>query len=253
MKKLKFLPILTFVVVIAVWYLLALSVGAEVIMPSPHLVVIEAVRLYFTKNFILSTLSSLWKILLSFLISLVVALPLAIISARSKVFETLLYPIVVIVRATPTMSLIFLCLIWFSSITSPLAVSFAVLFPLLYSTFLNAIKNMDKKLIDMAKVYKVPTKKVVVDLYLPSIAKSVYGDLVNALSFNVKLVLAAEALSWARNSLGSIMANAKANIEVARLFAVTIFAIILSYLLELLLKLIKHLVVRFYYAKTKQN
>lgn len=251
MKKTWFLPIITFVVVIAVWYLLALSVGAEVIMPSPHKVVIEAVNLFFNKNFIIAALNSLWKIVLSFIISLLVALPLAILSSRSKVFEKLLYPIVVIVRATPTMSLIFLCLIWFSSITSPLAVSFAVLFPLLYSTFLNGINNIDKRLIDMAKVYKVPTKKIVCDLYLPSVLVNVYGGLVNALSFNVKLVLAAEALSWARDSLGSIMANAKANIEVARLFAVTIFAILLSYLLELLLKLIKELVVKIYYAKTK--
>ena len=137
------------------------------------------------------------------------------------------------------MSLIFLCLIWFSSQISPAIVSFAVLFPMLYTTFLSSLNGVDNKILDMSKVYNVPRSRVILKAFLPHVFYGVFLDLAAALSFNVKLIIAAEAWAQTRPSIGVAMYKANVNLLTARLFALTVVAIALGFLLEGLMKLIR--------------
>ena len=210
----------------------------------PHIVAEELFALLSSGEFYVTIFNSLWKILLSFFVALTLGALFAVLSATFSPFEKILYPVVVSVRAAPTMSVIFLCLIWFDSKISPMIVSLMVTFPILYTSCLSAIKSCDKRLLEMAKVYSVPKKTVIGRLYLPFVADKVYLDSVSTLSLNVKLIIAAEALASTNLSLGLTMQVAKANLETARLFAVTVVAILLSVLLELLLKLIRSIVRR---------
>lgn len=58
-------------------------------------------------------------------------------------------------------------------------------------------------------------------------------------SLNIKLVIAAEALAITKNSIGKLMQYTKINLEVEKLFALTIIAIILSYISEALMRLLR--------------
>ena len=205
-------------------------------MPSPTLVFMEMIALFSDAGFYLALLSTLVKSLICLLVALIVALAFAVLSYEIKLFERLLYPLVLIVRSTPTMSLIFLCLIWFSSEISPVIVSFAVLFPMLYATFLSSLNGVDKGVLDMSRVYNVQRSVVFRKVYLPHVFHSVYGDCVAALSFNVKLIVAAEAWAQTKQSIGLFMYKANVNLLTARLFALTVVAILLGFLLELFLK-----------------
>ena len=244
-----YMPVITVFLLIIVWQMAAMTVGAEIILPTPLQSAKELIAMFESASFYGAILSSLWKVALSFGIALVSGLLFAVLASASTVFERLFYPVIVVVRATPTMSVIFLCLIWFSSKISPMIVSLAVIFPMTYTNAYSAIKACDKRLLEMAKLYKVKRSYVFGKLYLPFVADKLYIQSTATLSFNVKLVIAAEALAATRDSLGNIMQIAKANLETARLFAVTVVALVLSVLLELALKAVRYFYRRMRYGK----
>ena len=71
-----------------------------------------------------------------------------------------------------------------------------------------------------------------------------FAQITSALTLNVKLIIAAEALAQTRISMGNAMQISKGNLNIAELLAWTVMAILLSYVLELLIILIKKLTVR---------
>lgn len=254
MKRLyKYLPIITVVIIVAAWYIAAAVVGTEIIMPSPTQVVLDLGELFSSPEFYIALSSSLLKTILSFMIALLLAIVFSYLSNEFRVIDRLLYPLVLVVRSTPTMSLIFLCLIWFSARISPLIVSFFVLFPMLYATFSSALKTVDNNVLEMSSAYSVPRRIVFSKVYLPHVIKSVYPDCIAALSFNVKLIIAAEAWAQTRPSLGLNMFKANAVLMTTRLFALTVVAIILGFLLELIMKFIQYIFGRIRNAALDRN
>lgn len=235
----KYSPVITVILLITVWYIAAIIQNSRLILPTPVDTLKEMFNVFSDGKFYISLLGSLYRTVISFCIAFVSAILLALLSNLSKIFERLFYPIIVIVRATPTMSVIFLCIISFSSKITPMIVATAVIFPTMYSSVFTAIKSCDKSLIEMSDVYKVPTFVRVKKLYLPYVSDKVFSDAVSAISLNVKLIVAAEAIAQTSQSIGVLMQIAKLNLETASLFAYTVAAIVLSVLLETLLKLIR--------------
>ncbi len=249
----KFCPLITVALLIAIWYAMAAIVNMKLIMPTPYDTLKEMLRVFGSAKFYVALFGSAYRAVISFTISFVFAVAFALLSNAYSVFERLFYPLIVIVRATPTMSVIFLCLIWFSSKISPIIVSVTIILPTLYSAVTSAVKSCDDKIIEMSKVYKVPRAVMVKNYYLPHITGTVFDDTVSALSLNVKLIVAAEALAQTSKGLGVLMQIAKLNLETATLFAYTAGAVILSFLFELLLKAIRLVVKEVKRAKTNRN
>ncbi len=254
-KSLYFL--LSVIIIILVIFLLSSIISDELIIPSPKRIFEEIIKLIQTKSFYVSALSTLLRAVISFLLAFVLALIFSLIAKKFSIFENLFYPITVIFKATPTMSFILLCLIWFRSKYSPIAISFIVIFPMLYSSSLGAMKSTDKKIIEMLDVYGVKKSKIYFMYVLPTTLSSLFPELTSILAFNVKLTIAGEALSYTKQSLGYEMqtAVANANFETARLFALTVFAILLAFLLEFFLKGITIIInkVRYEYRRKKLN
>ncbi len=246
----KYSPIITVLILIAVWYIAAIIQNSRLILPTPVDTLKEMIKVFGDGKFYRSLAGSLVRTVVSFSIAFVLAILLALLANASKIFERLFYPIIVIVRATPTMSVIFLCIISFSSKVTPMIVATAVIFPTMYSSVLTAIKSCDKSLIEMSDVYKVPTLMRIRKLYLPYVSDKVFSDAISAISLNVKLIVAAEAIAQTSQSIGVLMQIAKLNLETASLFAYTVAAVVLSVILETALKLIRKIARRLSRAKT---
>lgn len=245
----KYVPLLTVVILIVAWWILSAVKNDALLYPKPNEIFDQMINIFGTAKFYRSIGGSLVRVAVSFIVAFVLAIVLALISNVSKTFERVLYPIILVVRATPTMCIIFLCVLWFKPSITPMVVAGAVIFPTMYGSVLTAIKSCDEDLIEMSDVYKVPTMTRIKKLYLPFVGKRVYADAVNAVSLNVKLIIAAEAISQTPKSLGLLMQMSYGVFEIAALFAYTLTALILSFLLESLLKLIGFLVRRLRYAK----
>ena len=248
-----YMPVITIFALVGVWYIIAAVIGKSVILPMPHEVFKAIGELLFSGDFYLALLSTLLKIFLSFLTALIFGVVFAVLSANSKIVEKLFYPIIAMSRAMPTMSIIFLCLLWFGAKISPVIVSLTVIFPVLYTSCLNAVRSCDKRLVEMSVLYNVERKTMIRKLYLPHVADIVYTESVSVLSLSVKLVIAAEALSMSGLTLGRIMQISNDNLETATLFAVTVIAVVLGILLEFLLGSVRRIYRRRVYGKIDKN
>lgn len=71
----------------------------------------------------------------------------------------------------------------------------------------------------MSRVYKVPLKKRVFSLYLPSAAPYVLREAGSAAAFALKLVVSAEVLVNTYKSLGGKMQEARIYLDIPQLFA----------------------------------
>lgn len=240
----KFSPLIAVALFIALWYAAAVIVDAEIILPKPSVVLSNLIELLGVKAFWAAVGGTLVRSLASFGISLGLALVLAVCGFLLPPLYRALSPIVTIARATPTMSIILLAIIWLTSQTSPILIACLIVFPMLYSGIYSALNEIESGLINMAKIYKVSARDIVIRLYIPNILPSVLDSVRSAVSLNVKIIIAAEVLAQTRQSMGNIMQISRVMLDTASLLAWTAVAIIISYILELVVALIKKYVVR---------
>ncbi|MBO5777178.1 MAG: ABC transporter permease subunit, partial [Clostridia bacterium] len=115
---------------------------------------------------------------------------------------------------------------------APVFVGFLIAFPLLYQGIYTAIVGVDKDLVEMAKFYKVKSRDIVFGLYAPEIAPQVFDVSKSTLSLTLKVIIASEVLTYAKDSIGIEMQKANQAFDVAVLLGWTLVAILLAFILE---------------------
>jgi len=237
-------PMLSLGLMLLFWYLLSVKVNSELLVPSIKSTFLSLLGLLKKETFWFAISYTLWRGIRSFLYATILAFLLSVIAFKIDIFRKLINPVITFLRAIPTMSVILLTLIWLDSDKAPMLIAFLITFPMLYSVFLSAFDSVDTKLILMSKVYGVRKKDTLLYLYLPSVAPVSFSGMQSAVSLNLKVIIASEVLAQTRKSIGIYMQRDMAYFETAELLAWTLSAIILSYLLELVIILIKKLLVR---------
>ena len=115
----------------------------------------------------------------------------------------------------------------------PLIVTFMTLFPVQYSAMIAASEAVDPRLVEMAKIYRVPTAKRVLKMYLPCMAPQIVEGVRSTLSLTLKVTIAAEVLAQTRDSIGVGMMQAQSFLQTDRILGWTVIAIVLGALAEL--------------------
>ena len=228
-------PLFSVGILVFIYYIASIKADSKIVAPQLDLVVKNLGAVMRRADFAESVFSTLWRAVYGFIISLLIALIFCIGANASKIVERLLSPLIVFSRAIPTMSIILVCLIWLREKT-PVAVSVVIVFPMLYSALREAIRLSDAEMKDVIKVYRVPTSKAIIKYYVPDVFIRAFPQLVTTLSFNVKLTVSGEALSHTSVSIGNAMSVANLNFDTATLFAWTIVAVLLAFVVELVLK-----------------
>ncbi len=241
-------PLISLSILIGIWAIFASVVGIEIIVPSIKSTFVGLGEILSSAKFYSSALNTLLRAIIAFALAMVSAVIFSILSAFFPIIYKLLSPLIAIMRAVPTMSIILLTVVWMKPETSPILIAYIIIFPLMYAGIYSSVTGVDKDLVDMSRAYKVSKKDMIKSLYLPSIAPSFFDISKANISLTVKLIISAEIIAQTRFSLGIMMQIARSQLETAQLLAYTILAIVMSYLLELFVGLIKRLVVRWQYA-----
>lgn len=143
-----------------IWQAVHLIIGRDIYVPSPLSVFIRLSELVFLKSFWLSVLYSIYRVVAGILLSIVIGAITAVFSAISAFVLNLIHPLMTAIKSTPVLSFIIIALIWFSSGNVPVFICFLMCYPVIWTNLVTGIKGVDKKLLEMSKVYKV--KKTVV-------------------------------------------------------------------------------------------
>lgn len=189
----------------------------------------------------------------SWLISLAVAILIASVCTLFPAVRRFVSPFVTVFRTVPTMAVTLMLLIWSSPRVAPSIVAFLMIFPIAYNQLMAAFDDVDKRLIDMLKVYHVPFSKRLFKVYIPQILPPILSQIGANLSLTLKVIISAEVMCSTFNSLGGLINQANVFLNTAQMFALTISAVIVGGLLEWALSKLTLLTRRWTGASSGQN
>lgn len=172
------------------------------------------------------------RTLIAFAVSFALAAATAALSFISKIFRALVRPFIVILRTLPTLAVILILLIWTTPRTAPVIVSALVLYPMMHARFFAALDEVDKDVLEMARAYNVSDRDRLLKIYLPQTLPAVLLQTGADISLGLKVVISAEVLSSTFNSLGGLMQNARLYLEMPRLAALTLAAVVLGLIID---------------------
>lgn len=167
-----------------------------------------------------------------FLVSCALALLLASLAAGRTWFQNLLAPPVVVVKAVPVASFIILALVWLDAETLSLFISALMVFPPVYLNVLEGLRQTDQKLLELARVYRIPFRRRVWGVYLPQALPYFRSAASLALGLCWKAGVAAEVIGLPAGTIGERLYTAKIYLQTPDLFAWTAVILALSAIFE---------------------
>jgi len=221
---------------LGVWQLAALAVGQELLLPAPLAVGRTLVTLAATAQFWLSALYTLGRVLIGLLAGLAAGYLLAFATHFLPWASVLLAPAVRVLRATPVVSFILLLYLWVTRANIPGVIAALMVLPVAWGSVSTGLDSVDKNLLEMSRVYRFSRVKTLRLIYLPSLRTHFVGGFLTAFGLAWKAGVAAEVLCPPKYAIGSQIQQAKTALETPELFAWTLVLIVLSLVLELVLR-----------------
>lgn len=219
---------------IAIWHIAATKVGIELLLPAPLSVLKRLAEMVQTSEFYLITGFSLIRVMLGIIFATALGIFLAILTHVSKIADALAKPLITVIKATPVASFIILALVWIARKDLPIFISLLMVLPVVWTNLRTGLNEVDRKLLEMAKVYKVSPWQILRGIYIPSVLPYFTSAAKTSLGLAWKAGIAAEVLAVPARSIGKELFNSKTYFETADLFAWTVVVIILSLVIELL-------------------
>lgn len=221
-----------------IWWLLSILVGNRLLIPGPGAVLDEFLTLARDVTFWKSALFSLLRIFSGAAIGIAAGCVLAMLTASFRLADTLLSPAIRTVRAVPVASFIILLLLWVHRNFVPVVVSALVVFPIIWGNVSAGIANVPSDLLEFGRVYQLSRLRIWRYVRLPFIIPHLSSGICSGVGFAWKSGVAAEVLSLPHFAIGTEIYNSKIYLETYSLFAWTIVVILLSAVLETLIRVL---------------
>lgn len=215
-----------------VWQIVSVCVNSKILLVSPIDTVCRLWELLPSGDFWSSILFSMARILLGFLLGLVLGTALAVLSGKFAIIRTLFSPLISAMKSIPVASFTILALFWVGSENLSVLVSILICVPIVCSNMLEGIDNLDKKLDEMSKVFKIPAVRRFAGVYLSQLLPYFRSASRLAIGLSWKSGVAAEVIGIPDGSIGEKLFMSKIYLETADLFAWTLVVILLSFLCE---------------------
>lgn len=221
---------------LGVWQLAAMAVGQELLLPTPAAVCRSLCELAVTAEFWLSALYTLGRVLLGLAGGVLAGTLLGFLTHFSPWAELLLAPAVRVVRATPVVSFILLVYLWVSRANIPGLIAAMMVLPVIWGSVTAGLGGVDGQLLELARAYRFSRGKTLRLVWLPSLRRHFVSGLLTAFGLAWKSGVAAEVICPPKYAVGSRIQQARAALETPELFAWTVVLILLSLVLENLLR-----------------
>lgn len=226
------------IVLLLIWQVTSIYVDNRLLFPSVIDVLKSTITVLSKENFITIIIYSIIRGAKSFLISFSIALILAMLSYFNKIIYNCILPILSIIKAVPTMAFIVLLLVWTSKDYAPVIIGVMISLPIFYDAILNTIINLDKNLLQMCNVYKIPIRDKIKEIILPVIAIELGKVLSSTFSLIFKVVISGEVYAQPKYGIGAMIQLEKMQLNTASIISWIIIITIISYIFDLFFKAI---------------
>ena len=221
---------------IALWWAVARAVGLNLLLPGPEDTLRALFRLAQTGEFYQSVGMTLLRVTLGYVLAVLLGAALAALCFRFSFADALLSPLRTVIKATPVSSFIILVLLWMQKVRVPVFISFLMVLPMVWTGVQEALNAIDPDLKEMTAAYGFSPMKKLKYLYVPSVKPVLTAACVTGMGFAWKSGIAAEVIARPQGVIGTHLYDAQIYLERADLFAWTLTVILLSMVLEAVLK-----------------
>lgn len=225
---------------IIVWYVVAYFANKSLIIgiPTPH----ETIGIFMEKcgqaSFWNAVGSSVLHIVLGFAGGLIAGALGGILSSHFEFFRILSSPLIHLVRSVPVAAFIIIAWLWVPSAILPSVISGLMVLPIVWSHTDAGLRSIDKKLPEMGKVYGLGGFDILWKIKLPLLTPHLRTGCITGVGIAWKSGVAAEVICNTKDSIGSILQKSKNIAEYGEVFAITLMIILLSLILENVLKVV---------------
>lgn len=217
---------------------LTAEMGSQLLLPGPSLVLNSLMSLAKESAFWSTAAISLMRIFLGIAIGAAVGMALAVLTAADRRIDMVFSPAIKVIRAVPVASFILLILLWMGRDWVAVAISALMVVPVIWASVRQGIDGVDRKLLELAAVYRFDRWKTLRLVWLPGIRASFTTGLATAMGLAWKAGVAAEVLCQPKMAIGTQIFRSKQLLETSQLFAWTIVVILLSLAMEKLMKIL---------------
>ncbi len=218
------------------WHIAAVLYGQSLVLPTPAETLVVLHRLITNITTFQAAFETAWKVFLSLFLVITVGIPLGLLLGLVDKLYEMFRPIIMVLQAVPVISWLALVIfIWGIGWEGPLLIAFLSLLPMAVLTTISGVRNLDKNLLEMAKVYRVPFKNIFRDIYLGSLVPFIVAIIDVSIGQAWKVILVAEYLCGDKG-LGVQIAWARQFVDIPQVYALTLIAVIMGLITERLIK-----------------
>lgn len=224
------------VIFLLLWQGLAMFLNKNLILPKPVLVFRVLGSLLVQSSTLEAALQTAWKVLLALAMVLVLGVLLGLLLGLVKTLQDMSRPLIMVLQAVPVISWLSLVIFtWGVSWQGPVFIAFLSLLPTATLTTIAGVQNLDRRLLEVARIYRVPGSRVVRDVYVGSLLPFIIAVVDVCLGQAWKVILVSEFLCGDQG-LGVQISWARLYFDIPNVYAYTLLAVILGLLTEQIIK-----------------
>lgn len=217
---------------LCLWQIVSMAVSEELLLPSPVHTVQRLLEMACTLEFYSTLLSTLIRVTIGTAIGIILGVAIAVLTASVPIIHDILSPVMKVIIAVPVASFIILLILWTGNDTVPSIISMLMVLPIVWSNVETGIKQTDRSLLEMARLYKMSIPKKTVNIYIPSVMPYFVSSLNSSLGLAWKAGIAAEIIAPPLVAIGKQMYLSKQYLETTDLFAWTLTVVLISLCVE---------------------
>ena len=187
----RVLPALLFV---CAWQALAVALESKAL-PAPSAVAAILWQELSSGDLLFHLGMTLRRVALSFAAAMLIGVSLGILMGRSESWDRLLDSFLILALNIPALVTIILCYIWFGLSETAAVIAVTVnKIPMVAISLREGARAVDKKLLQVAAVYRLSRRDTFFKVYLPQLAPYLFGSARNGMAIIWKIVLVVELL-----------------------------------------------------------
>jgi NitT/TauT family transport system permease protein len=223
-------PLIAFAGFLATWQALVwLGDYPPFILPGPLVVAQRFAEACADGTFWPHLWTTLGEIAVGFTVGAAGALPTGYVLARSRLANRVMSPYLVAAQAVPILALAPLIALWFGTglLSRSIIVALVVFFPVAISTMV-AVRGVDRRLLEMARSYRVTRRQRIVLVEIPAALPGIVGGLRIGITLAVVGAIVAE-WTGGEQGLGVLINLARGSLfDIPLLFATLVLIAIVG-------------------------
>lgn len=224
--------LISLVVIIVLWSMLARIVNAELILPGPGKVIIVLFQVIQTKIFWQCFAGTFVRVIVSFLITVLLGGFIGLLCGISDFAKDFFEIPLAVIRATPVIAFILVAYFWFTSGFVPVFVAVLMSLPIMVTAITTGFKSSDKKYLAMAQTYNLSKKEIIRYIKIPQNIPYFCNGALSCFGLCWKVVAAGEVICLPKKAVGTLLQRSQVHLETSEVIAQTIVLVIVSFVIE---------------------